>query len=81
MKIDIDVIALRQLEDFRDLTVWIAVSVGTAANQIGAALASFDQQLLAAWVVEEAFLRKHANLDINGPCIIALQALNGVKAF
>ncbi len=46
MKVDVEIEARRDREDARDLPVRIGVGVGAAADQVGAALAGFDQQLL-----------------------------------
>ena len=72
MKIDVAIEAPRDSEDARDLAMRIAVGIGTPADKVGALLAGRDQQLLGAGIVEQPFLRKHANLDIDRPTIILL---------
>ena len=67
MKIDVAIEAPRDLEDARDMSMRIAVGIRTAADQVRALLAGRDQQFFGARIVEQAFLREHANLDIDGP--------------
>ena len=43
-------------------------------------LARGDQQLLGARVVEQAFLREHADLDVERPLVGGRQSPDGVKA-
>ncbi len=59
----------------------IAVGIGTAADQVGAGVQGLDQEFVAAGIIEQAFLRKRADLDIEGPGIIALQPADGAKTF
>ena len=79
MEIDIDVETPCEIEDARDLAVRIAVGIGTAADQVGAVFARFDQKLEGAGIVVETFLRKHADFDVDGPGIVALQLADGAK--
>ena len=58
MEVDIEIEALRDREDARDLPVRIGVGIGTAADQVGAALAGLDQQFLGAGIVDQALLRE-----------------------
>src|SRR4051812_47955693 len=58
----------------------VAVGIGTAADQAGAGLAGGNEQLLGARIVEQSLLRKYANLDVDRPGVIALEAADGVKA-
>ena len=43
-------------------------------------LAGLDQQLLGAGIVGQAFLREHADLEVERPGVIALERAYGVKA-
>ena len=81
MEVDVEIEAASDLEDARDLSVRIAVGIGAAADQVGAGLAGRDQQLLGAGIVEQALLRKHADLQVDRPGVVPLQALNGCEAF
>ena len=81
MKIDIAVELPRYREDTRDLAVRIAVGVGTAADEVGVLLARRDEKLLGAWIVEQAFLRKNADFDIDRPGVVLLEPPDGVEPF
>ena len=80
MEIDVEIEAPRDGEDARDLPVRVAVGIGTAADQVGARLASRDQQFLGAGVVEQSLLRKHADLEIDRPGVVALEAADGARS-
>ena len=58
----------------------IGVHIGTAADRLAAIAQGRDQELLGAGIVGQAFLRKHANGEIDGPGVIALQRLDRLKA-
>src|SRR6516164_10614098 len=80
MKVDIAVKPPCNCKDARDLSVWIDVGIGTAADEIGALLARLDQQFLGAWIVQQAFLRKNADLDVDRPGVVLLEPGNGMKS-
>src|SRR5262245_23710541 len=80
MKIDVEIEAARKLENAGDLRLGIGVGIGAAADQVGALLASRDQKLVGAGIVGQALLRKDADLQVDGPGIIALERAHGVKA-
>src|SRR3954470_23722811 len=74
MKIDVEIEATRDIKDTRDLTMRVAVGVGASADQVRAGIARRDEQFLGAWIVEQPFLRKHADLQIDRPGVVALKA-------
>ena len=80
MKVDIAVELPRDREDARDLTVRIAVGIGAAADQICALFARRDQQLLGAGIIEQTFLRKHADFDVDRPGVVAPEPPHGLKS-
>ena len=67
MQVDIDIELLREIEQLFDLRVRVGVHVGTAADQLGAVAQRRDQQFLGAGIVGQAFLRKHADREIDAP--------------
>ena len=69
----------RDGEDACDVLVRLGVGVGAAADQVGALLARSRQQLLGAGIVGEAFLREDADLQIERPGVVALQAAQHVE--
>src|SRR3954453_16144892 len=73
MKIDVEIEATRDVKDTRDLTMWVAVSVGASADQVRAGIARGNQQFVRAWIVQQPFLRKHADLKVDCPRVIALE--------
>ena len=79
MEVDIEVEALGDREDARDLLVRLGVGIGTAADQVGAVLAGLDQQLLGARIVEQALLRKDADLKIDRPGVVGFSFLIALK--
>jgi hypothetical protein len=80
VKINIEVVALCEFEDARDLAVRIAVDIGGSADRPRAVLAGLHQQFIATGIVEQSFLRKHAELQTRRPSKIVLQATQGMKA-
>ena len=72
MKVDVAIEFLRDREDARDMAVRIGVGIGTPADQVRALLARFDQEFFGARIVEQSFLRKHADFEIDRPSIVAL---------
>src|ERR1044072_3674574 len=79
MKIDIEIEAARNIEGACDLPVRIAVGIGTAADQVGTGFARRDEQLFGAGIVEQALLREDADLQIDRPRIVALEATDGLE--
>ena len=81
MKVDVAVEPPRNREDTCDLPVRIAVGVGTAADEVGALFARRDEKLLAARIVEQSFLRKNADFDVDRPGVFLLQPPDGAEPF
>ena len=79
MKVDVEIEAARDIEDARGLRGRIGVGIGAAADDVGALLAGLDQQLLGAGIVGQAFLREHADLQVERPCVVALERPQSVK--
>src|SRR3954465_13075015 len=73
MKIDIEIEAARDFKNAGDLRVRIAVGIGATTDQIGASIARRDEQFVRARIVEQSFLRKHADLQIDCPSVVALE--------
>src|SRR5262249_13344183 len=80
VEIDVEIEGLGDREDAGDLLVRLGVRIGTSADELGPLLARGDQKLLGARIVDQAFLRKHANLEIDRPRIIALEPRDRVEA-
>jgi len=80
MEIDVDIEPVGDREDVRDLAVGIAVEIRSAADQVGTAGARRDQQLFGAGIVEKPFLGKDADLQIDRPGVIRLEAADGVES-
>ena len=80
VQVDIDVELLRQIEDLFEMRVRVGVHVGTAADCFAAVAQGRDQQLFGAGIVGQAFLRKHADREIDRPGIVALQRLDRLEA-
>ena len=80
MQVDIDVEGLREIEQFFQMRRGIGVHIGTAADRLAAVAQGGDQQLLGAGIVGQAFLRKHAERQIDRPGVIALQRLDRLEA-
>src|SRR5215813_11103596 len=80
VKVNVEVEARGNREDLRDMAVRVGVGIGTAANQIGAVLAGCDQQLFSAGIIDQAFLRKDADLEVDRPGVVLLKTLDGVEA-
>ena len=73
VEIDIDVEFPRHLEHPFDLAPRIAVGVGTPADHMGASLQRLDHQFVGTRIVQQAFLREHANFQIDGPGVFVNQ--------
>src|SRR6266404_1263397 len=80
MKIDIDIEGLREIEQLLDLRRGIGVHIGAAADQIAAVAQRRDQQLFSTGIVGQPFLWKDTDLQIDGPGVVALERLDGLKA-
>ena len=80
MDVDVDIELARQLEDAVDLAGLVAVVARRAADHLGAALEALDQQLVGSGIVDQAFLRKHADLDIDRPLVVGDQRLHALEA-
>ena len=79
MKVDIAVELPRNREDARDLPVRIAVGIGTAADEVCALFARRDEKLLGARIVEQSFLRKNADFDVDRPGVVLLEPPDGAE--
>ena len=80
MKVDIDVEFAGKLENAGDLIVRPGVGVGTTADQSGATPAGFHQKRVRARIVQQPFLRKHADFKINRPGIMIFQLFDRLEA-
>ena len=74
MHVDVDIIFSREFEYAMDLAGVIGIEIGCRADHARAALQRLHQQRIGARIVGQAFLRKHADFQIDGPCVIALQS-------
>src|SRR5271170_4304211 len=80
MKVDIAIELPGDGEDARDLAVRIAVGVGTAADEVRAPLVRLNQEFIGAGIVEQAFLRKDTDFEIDCPGVILLELPDGAKS-
>ena len=80
MNVDVDVELARELEDAPDLAGLVLVVARRAADHLGAALEPLDQQLVGARIAGQAFLRKHADLDVDRPLVVGDQRLHAFEA-
>ena len=80
MQVDIDVELLRQIKYLFEMRVRIGVHVGTAADRFATVAQGRDQEFFRAGIVGQAFLRKHADREIERPGIVALQRLDRLEA-
>ena len=69
MQVDVDVVLARQFEDAVDLAGRTAVDIRRAADGAAAAIERLDHQLVGAGIVEQTFLREHADLQVDRPGI------------
>ena len=79
MQVQVAVVAHRQFEQAADLPVRVAVHVGAAAQHAGTAFQSLTQQGFSPWIVQQAFLGEHADLQADRPGIIRLQPAYGIE--
>ena len=63
-----------------EMRVRVGVHIGTAADRLAAVAQRRDQKFLGAGIVGQAFLRKHAERQIDRPGIVALQRLDRLEA-
>jgi hypothetical protein len=60
--------------------VRVLVHVGRTADDRAAQLDGCDQDVFAAGVVEQAFLGEGAELEVDGPGVVALETQQGADA-
>ena len=80
MHVDVDVERARQVEDTVDLSARIAVGVRHRADHLRALLEAFGEQYVGARIVDEAFLGKHADLDVDRPRVIPRERADRIKS-
>src|SRR5689334_10137202 len=73
VKIDIEIEVARDPENAPDMCLWLRIGVRATADQIGAGATGFDQKLVRSRIVEQALLRKDANLKVDRPGIIGFE--------
>src|SRR5262245_45784302 len=81
MEINIEIESLGDCKDARDLPVGVTVGVRAAAKRIRTGLACRYQQVFSAGIVEQAFLRKHADVEIDRPAVVLLETLDRGETF
>ena len=59
----------------------IAVGIRTAADEVCALFARRDEKLLGARIVEQPFLRKNADFDVDRPGVVLLEPSDGAESF
>ena len=69
MHVDIDVELARDREDAVDLPVRARIRVGRGADHAAAVAQRLDHQLVGAGIVQQPFLRKDADLDVDRPSV------------
>src|SRR5206468_10158497 len=80
MDVDVDVELASELENAPDLTCLIGIVARSAPDHGGAAFQAFYQQLIGSGIIGEPFLRKDADLDVDGPLVIGNQRLHPLEA-
>src|SRR5215203_2135789 len=70
MHVDVDVEFPCDLENTVDLAGRVAVGIRGRANDAGSAFQGFHHQFVGSRVVQETFLREHADLDVNSPFVL-----------
>ena len=80
MHVDVDVEFAGELEDAMDLAGLVRVVARRAADHLGAAPEALDHQLVGPRIVGQAFLRKHADLDVDRPFVVGDQRLHAFEA-
>src|SRR5262245_29096065 len=80
VEIDIDTEFLRQVENALEMSVGVCVGVGATADHVAAGAQGLYQQLFAAGVVSQSFLRENTERQIERPGIIAFQGLHGFES-
>ena len=78
--VDVDVELPRHLEDAVDLAVGVAVRIRRRADHRAALSERLDHELVGARVVEQPFLRKDADLDVDGPLVLLDQGQHAFEA-
>ena len=80
MHVDLGVEIARDRKDAIDLRTRIGVEIRRGADGPRAAAQAFDQEFLGAGIVSEAFLRKHAELHVHRPGVVARQPADCLEA-
>lgn len=80
VEVDVEVEPAGEVEDAGDLGVGVAVDIGGAADEVAAGFEGGGEHVLAAGIVEEAFLGEGAEFEVDGPGVVALEALQGADA-
>ena len=79
MQVEVGVELAGQREQPVDLAVRVAVGVGRAADDGGAAAQGRHHQLLGAGIVEQPFLREDAELEVDRPAILGDQRQHALQ--
>src|SRR5437868_6713025 len=80
MQVQVDVELLGEVEDACEMRLRVGVRIGTAADRIAAVAQRLDQQIFAAGIVGQAFLREDAERQVNRPGVVALERLDRLEA-
>ena len=80
MHVDVGVVFPGQLEDPADLPGRVAVVARRGADDAGAVAQRRDHQRVGAGIVQQPFLRHHADLDVDGPSVGLDQRLDALEA-
>ena len=78
--VDVEVVFARQFKDPVDLARRAAVDVRRAADGVAAAIERLDHKLVGAGIVEQTFLREHADLKVDSPGIFLDERHHAFKA-
>src|SRR5579864_6007393 len=79
MHVDVDVELARKRKDALDLTGMVRIIAGGAADNLSAAFEPLHQQFFGPSVVGQAFLREHADLDLDRPFVVVDQRHYGIE--
>ena len=80
MQIEIEVIDARELEHPIDLPTGIRVGVGCRADHTATLRQGSDHEFVGARFVEQAFLRKDADLNVDGPAVFLDQRTDALES-
>ena len=79
MHVDVDIEFPRQIEHAMDLPGMIGIEIRCRADHASALFQRRHQKRVGPRIVGQPFLREHAQLQVDGPCVIAFQGGDGLE--